>query len=327
MAREHFGITLGESKYGYKLNRDNFAIVNNKGSFGNGKIYDEEWCKEKYKRCMKNFDINMQRLNSLDVNDFEREIDVFLEYHPLFQGVKDLKLYDHVSGYYMMVLDNYCQVYIGTSDNIKQRIMKHWSKVLPFDRVIFGTVETSIISIDSYRAFDTTRIYVYKTNDIFTKEEELINSINPTYCCNRTKGGQLSNLKEAVMDRKIYNEQPAIKNYTSSSQVNNIEVQDDEILTITDLTAVFHCTRHKIKNYYAMYGLPLEKNGNRYIIKKSKLLEWEDMMEKQRISRLYIIEKQRKEAVNENIKSLLVGIIIVIGIIVLGRLFSSILFG
>lgn len=34
MAREHFGITLGESKYGYKLNRENFAIVNNKSSFG-----------------------------------------------------------------------------------------------------------------------------------------------------------------------------------------------------------------------------------------------------------------------------------------------------
>lgn len=35
-------------------------------------------------------------------------------------------------------------------------------------------------------------------------------------------------------------------------------------------------------NYYAMYDLPLEKNGNKYIIKKSKLLEWEDMMEEQK---------------------------------------------
>lgn len=69
-------------------------------------------------------------------------------------------------------------------------------------------------------------------------------------------------------------------------------------------------------NYYAMYDLPLEKNGNRYIIKKSKLLEWEDMM-----------EEQRKKDVRDTIIGFVIGIIIVIGIIVLGRLFSSILFG
>lgn len=49
MSKEHFGITLGESKYGYKLNRDNFAIVNNKSSFGNGKNYDEECVKKNTK--------------------------------------------------------------------------------------------------------------------------------------------------------------------------------------------------------------------------------------------------------------------------------------
>ena len=79
MSREHFGITLGESKYGYKLNRENFAIVNNKSSLGNGRIYDDEWCKEKYNRCMQNYDINMQRLFSLNSQDFENEISKFYQ--------------------------------------------------------------------------------------------------------------------------------------------------------------------------------------------------------------------------------------------------------
>ncbi len=321
MAREHFGIILGESKYGYKLNRENFAIVNNKSSFGNGKIYDDEWCKEKYNRCMQNYDINMQRLFSLNSQDFENEINKFLELHPLFEEVTDLKKYDGVSGYYMMVLDNYCQVYIGTSGNIKQRIVNHWNKIVPFDRVIFGNVETSIISIDSYRACDTTRIYVYRTNDTYTNEDEIINSINPIYCCNRTKGGNLSGLGEAVINRKVYNEEQSLNNY---EQVNitkryeqpkatkKIETPKDEILTVTDLTALFHCTRHKIMNFYAMDGLPLEKVGNKYIITKTKLTAWIDMMEE--------LEKERKE---QERAAIIISLVIVFVIILFAIIFAS----
>ena len=295
MVREHFGITLGESKYGYKLNRENFAIVNNKDSFGNGKIYDDEWCKDKYNRCMQNYDINMQRLFSLNSEDFETEINIFLELHPLFEEVTDLNIYDGVSGYYMMVLDNYCQVYIGTSDNIKQRILEHWKKVVPFDRVIFGNVETSIFSIDSYRAFDTTRIYVYRTNYTFTNEDKLINSINPIYCCNRTKGGNLSGLGEAITNRKIYSEGHTLKNYEDSSKIKiyeqpnvaqKFDVPKEDLLTVTDLTAILHCSRNTIMKFYAMDGLPLKKVGNKYVIKKSKFSEWVDMMEQLEQERL-----------------------------------------
>ena len=323
MAREHFGITLGESKYGYKLNRENFAIVNNKSSFGNGKIYDDEWCEEKYNRCMQNYDINMQRLFSLNSQDFENEINKFLELHPLFEEVTDLKKYDGVSGYYMMVLDNYCQVYIGTTGNIKQRIVNHWNKIVPFDRVIFGNVETSIISIDSYRACDTTRIYVYRTNDTYTNEDEIINSINPIYCCNRTKGGNLSGLGEAIANRKVYSEeQPPkayekineIKNYEQPERTPRFETPKDEILTVTDLTALFHCTRNKIMNFYAMDGLPLEKVGNKYVITKSKLSAWMDMMDK--------LEKEREE---QEKATIVISLVLVFVIILLAIILATIL--
>lgn len=321
MAREHFGITLGESKYGYKLNRENFVIINNKSSFGNGKIYDDEWCKEKYNRCMQNYDINMKRLFSLNSQDFENEISKFLELHPLFEEVTDLKKYDGISGYYMMVLDNYCQVYIGTSGNIKQRIVNHWNKIVPFDRVIFGNVETSIISIDSYRACDTTRIYVYRTNDTYTNEDEIINSINPIYCCNRTKGGNLSGLGEAIANRKVYSEEQPPKAYEKINETRSyeqtrtetkFETPKDEILTVTDLTALFHCTRNKIMSLYAMNGLPLEKTGNKYIIKESKLSAWMDMMDK--------LEKEREE---QEKKELLISLIIVFAVILFAIFLAS----
>lgn len=201
---EHFGIALRESKYGYKLNHENFAIVNNKSSFGNEKIYDDDYCKEKYNRCMQNYDINMKRLLSLNKQDFKNEINKFLELHPLFERVTDLKKYDGISGYYMIILDDYCQVYIGTSKKIKERIQNHWNKILPLDRVIFGQVENSIISIDSYRALDTTRVYIYRTDNIYTEEDNMIKSINPIYCCNRTRGGNLLDLGEAIANRKTY---------------------------------------------------------------------------------------------------------------------------
>lgn len=33
-------------------------------------------------------------------------------------------------------------------------------------------------------------------------EDEMINSINPIYCCNRTKGGNLGGLEETIANRK-----------------------------------------------------------------------------------------------------------------------------
>lgn len=82
----------------------------------------------------------------------------------VFEAVTDLAQFDRVAGYYMIVLDEYKQAYVGRSGDIRKRIQKHWSRQMPLDRLIFGSKESSILAIDSFRAYDTTRVFVYPTN-------------------------------------------------------------------------------------------------------------------------------------------------------------------
>ena len=89
-----------------------------------------------------------------------------------------------------MVLGEYCQVYIGTSQNIKERIRQHWGgSKNRFDRLIFGGIEASKLSINSFRALDTTRIFVYKTDELYTQEDKYINCFSDKFVCNRLSGG------------------------------------------------------------------------------------------------------------------------------------------
>ena len=62
-----------------------------------------------------------------------------------------------------MVLDLYKQAYTGQAADIRMRIKRHWSGTKQFERLIFGTKESSVLSIDSFRALDTTRIFAAKT--------------------------------------------------------------------------------------------------------------------------------------------------------------------
>lgn len=61
----------------------------------------------------------MNFFNHLDYSEFNNAITSFLKKHKKFQQVENLKAYDGISGYYMMILDEYKLVYIGKSDNIK----------------------------------------------------------------------------------------------------------------------------------------------------------------------------------------------------------------
>ncbi|WP_461183016.1 GIY-YIG nuclease family protein [Virgibacillus kimchii] len=125
----------------------------------------------------------------------------FVSKTKLFKEITDLAPFDRISGYYIMVLDEYTQAYIGRSTNIKNRIMSHWSKQKEFDRLVFGGKEKSILSIDSFRAYDTTRIFVYPT-DNQKQEDYFINLFNKKYLLNRTKGGSLTGLGEAIANGK-----------------------------------------------------------------------------------------------------------------------------
>lgn len=205
----HFGLSLRASKYGLKMTRDNYAIVNNKSSVKRPpelfkgstkklftdetmKYYSEEFCQKHYKRCMENYDLNIRFFQLLNREKFNFEIESFQKKYKYFIPVDDLTQYDNVSGYYIMVLDEYCQLYIGNSTNIKKRIQQHWSKKKEFDRLIFGwSVNVSRIAIDSFRALDTTRIYAYSTKDLYTMEDEFISAFSDEFLCNRLAGGKI----------------------------------------------------------------------------------------------------------------------------------------
>lgn len=150
---------------------------------------NEDYVDRQRKRIKYNYELNMKYFESLDRKEFEDSInEIVKKYH--FEEVYDLKEYENVKGIYMMVLDDYKQVYIGLSKaGIKERIQSHWySKKEPF-KLIFGNVFDSIISIDSFGALDTTRIFAIKAEDLYVQEREIVNDFNNKFLLNRTAGG------------------------------------------------------------------------------------------------------------------------------------------
>ena len=153
----------------------------------------------------KNYDNNMNFFQSLSKDKFNLELDGFLNINKEFKEINNLYSVNEKSGYYIMVLDEYSQMYVGTSKNIKARIQNHWAMQMHFDRMIFGSIDDSILSINSFRAYDTTRVFVYLTSKIFDHEDGFINQIEDKYLLNRTAGGLLSGLDEAILHRRNRN--------------------------------------------------------------------------------------------------------------------------
>jgi hypothetical protein len=63
----------------------------------------------------------------------------------------------------VLVLDEYRQAYIGQSSWDMLKRTKHWSGTKHFDGLLWGGVEESVMSIDSFRALNTTRIFAART--------------------------------------------------------------------------------------------------------------------------------------------------------------------
>lgn len=208
----HFGVNIRQSKYALKLNREEFAVINQTPSLPkfqslvesnaydkSGKKYRLEWCEEYRKLCLQNFDLNMKFFSMLDKESFRRAITLFLQKYRGFKPVEDLSRYSEVEGYYLMVLDEYKQAYIGKTKDIKRRIMQHWSRNKPLDRILLPmyAVESSCLSIDCFRALDTTRIFAWKRNEADRVEARLITSFPKEFLCNRI-GGDVTDLISAV---------------------------------------------------------------------------------------------------------------------------------
>ncbi len=201
----HFGEKVIFRKYKLNLNREDYVNKPNINTLGfmGGQYSDEEIEKLK-ENALKNYDINMEFFELLDVNEFEEAIEEFFKKFKKFKEIKDLKSLDNVKGSYIIVLDNYKQLYIGQTNNIRKRIKEHWSSRKALDRLVFGGVENSKISIDSFRAFDTTRIFVDISNrkNLLEMEKEYIENFPNKFLCNRTAGGLKNGLGSAIKYQK-----------------------------------------------------------------------------------------------------------------------------
>lgn len=99
-----------------------------------------------------------------------------------FQEIFDLNEVKGVSGVYIMVLDKYNVCYVGQAADMKRRIMRHWST----DDYFWGK------GIDRFKAYDTTRIFVEKTDNFVQKnssERLCLCIIPPEYTLNVLAGG------------------------------------------------------------------------------------------------------------------------------------------
>lgn len=194
----HFGERVHHGKYGLRLNRETYAIPNlrslERGS-PDGLLSDSTLRMKS--AALRNFDLNMRFFSRIPATYFESEFSAVLAIHPEFEPVTDLRELDRVSGVYILVLDEYKQAYVGQSGDIRKRIKAHWTGTKPFDRLLFGAVEESVLSIDVFRPLDTTRIFAARTDEVDELEYIMETSLPADLLLNRVRGGSLNGLREA----------------------------------------------------------------------------------------------------------------------------------
>lgn len=155
---KHFGIEVDELE---KLSKDTYI-----------KYYKQDCCQHTLSDIEYNYEKNMDYFSRLSTTEFQNELAKFLKKYKNFKEIFNLNECKDV-GFYLMVLDEYKQIYIGVSDNIKKRIIEHWRKKPHC--LIFGNKETSKLYIDSFKALDTTRIYIYEDKSVESTKEIIRN--------------------------------------------------------------------------------------------------------------------------------------------------------
>ena len=165
-----------------------------------GSYYTEEWCRKQQRDVIENYDLNIEFFKCLDRIEFDAQIDSFKDKYSQFKEVSDLNPYMGSSGYYVLIADEYKQLYVGTSITIGKRIRQHWNARKQFDRLLFpmGAIDKSIIPFDSFRALDITRILVYETDSVFDIEDEFIRQFDAKFVGNRMSGGIPQGLLHAI---------------------------------------------------------------------------------------------------------------------------------
>lgn len=205
----HFGVRLPQREGGHRLTRENYVCTTRDGRY----YFEDGWLKGEPERweahqeaVMRNFDRSMAYFASLSPHGFSDAVERMREAVPELEAVDDLNDWDGVSGVYVLVLDDFRQLYVGqatASGGIRQRIVVHWQKKVAFDRLLSGPEERSIMAIDSFRALDTTRIFAAACGRPGPLERRVQQVVAEPFCANRTRAGDLAGgLAEAIAARR-----------------------------------------------------------------------------------------------------------------------------
>ena len=159
----------------------------------------------------------IQNLKKNNAEQLEEQINKLKEYYPKLHEIKDLNEYHKQSGIYVLVLDDYHVCYAGQAQNIRQRVMQHWSRSNYFT----GT------GIDLFKPYDTTRIFVLtcEENEINQLEHRIVDMVEARYLLNQFAGGKVQYL--------IDNDLPFSKD-TESNPVREIFSMLDEVAMFAD---------------------------------------------------------------------------------------------
>lgn len=210
---QHFGVWIKKSEKN-KISRENYAVINKKSSIWSHRIakirkamyktdedrkkefddeecriYSDLFCDEWQEKCLINYDKNMKFFSQIPKEEFEKELTKVIEANKKLIAIHDLNQCKGMCGIYILVLDEFKQVYIGQAIDIKRRILQHWNKCKGFDRLLWGGVNRSVLSIDCFGALDITRIFVLNTNSLNYNERSLVEKLPDHLKLNRIGGG------------------------------------------------------------------------------------------------------------------------------------------
>lgn len=149
-------------------------------------------------RALRNYDLSMAYFEALDRDEFETSLGQLLERGRTLKAVEQLADWSGVEGVYVMVFDEYKQFYIGKADDIRARIKQHWGARKPFDRLVFGSVYSSVLPLDELRALDNTRIFAARSRDPFMLEKRMEATADQRFSLNRMGGGEASPMMLAL---------------------------------------------------------------------------------------------------------------------------------
>lgn len=119
----------------------------------------------------------------------EKSIGLLQNSFKQLKTVNDLKQWKGVSGIYILIFDEYNFLYIGQAEDIKNRIMRHWSRWEYFS----GT------GVDILKALDTTRIFAINEKSSTKRnilENEIVNTVDAIMSLNILNGGGIDYLSE-----------------------------------------------------------------------------------------------------------------------------------